>query len=223
MPYRARRRLLLRSEEHCNEPGPEADPSESDLFALDRRFQTLRSLGTEVTPAVLCGRLKQCGRWVDREWTAREFQHRQVVNGVAEDRIGRGQSYPLECNGLAWAGGYVDNLGCNKPIRDADLGGQNALLRDAEVAHALGNHPAVGRTDGPKFSAALAQCGYQIDHLWKDVLMHKFLDVLGSGGAQFLLAQAGINLHHLAADFLFAHLAGTIGAVAGVNPIAGGA
>ena len=53
--------------------------------------------------------------------------------------------------------------------------------------------------------------------------VHKFLDVLGGGGAQFLVAQAGIDLHHLAADLHFAHLAGTVGAVAGIDPVAGGA
>ena len=49
------------------------------------------------------------------------------------------------------------------------------------------------------------------------------LYILGRGGAQFLIAEPGINLHHLAADFFFADLAGTVGAMAGVNPIAGGA
>jgi hypothetical protein len=52
--------------------------------------------------------------------------------------------------------------------------------------------------------------------------VHKLLYVLGGGGAKFLIAQAGVDLHHLATDFLFADLAGTVGAMAGVDPVAGG-
>ena len=95
------------------------------------------------------------------------------------------------------------------------------LLREAEIAHAFGNHPAIGGTDGPEVHAARSQCGHQIGHLRIDARLYKFFHVLCRRGAQFLVAQTGIDLNHLAADLLFADLAGTVGPVAGVDPVAG--
>ena len=47
------------------------------------------------------------------------------------------------------------------------------------------------------------------------------VEVARGGLAQLLLAKAGIDLHHLAADLRFAHLAGDVTAIACVHPICG--
>ena len=49
-----------------------------------------------------------------------------------------------------------------------------------------------------------------------------FGDVAGGGGAQFLLTEAGVDLHHFATDPGFVDGAGEICAVASVHPIGGG-
>ena len=53
--------------------------------------------------------------------------------------------------------------------------------------------------------------------------MHKFAYILSRCGAQFLVTEAGIHLHHFAANVFFANVPGTIGAVAIVDPVGGGA
>ena len=63
--------------------------------------------------------------------------------------------------GLALVGGHVHDFAGDDALGDAHLGGQNALFGNAEIAHALGDHPFVGGADGPNLDAGLAQRGDQ--------------------------------------------------------------
>jgi len=55
------------------------------------------------------------------------------------------------------------------------------------------------------------------------VRANEFVEIAGGGGAEFLLAQSGVHLDHIAADLEFADAPGEVGAIAGVHPVAGGA
>ena len=58
-------------------------------------------------------------------------------------------------------------------------------------------------------------------HLGEDARLDKLAHVTRGGIAQFGVAQAGVHLHHLAADLDFAHLSGEVAAIARVDPVAG--
>jgi hypothetical protein len=51
--------------------------------------------------------------------------------------------------------GTSTNLAGDEAVGDAHLGGQDALFGNAEIAHALGDHPFVGGADGPNLDAGL--------------------------------------------------------------------
>jgi hypothetical protein len=58
------------------------------LFSGDRCFKAFGGLRAEVAPTVLCGSFKECRRGVDGERLARDFEHGEVVDGIAKDGIG---------------------------------------------------------------------------------------------------------------------------------------
>src|ERR1039458_7268710 len=74
----------------------------SGLFSGDRCFDALGPRGPEVAPAVLCRRRKQGRRRVDREGVARDLKQGQVVDGVAEGRIGAVESHAAKRGGFAF-------------------------------------------------------------------------------------------------------------------------
>jgi len=177
----------------------------------------------EVAPATAGGRLQQSGRGIDRVGVAGDVQHGQVVDGVAEDGIGLVDANALEGGHFTFVGGNLDEVAGDLAINDGNFSGENPVLGDAEAADALGDDPTIGGADGPEFDANVAESGYQGLHFLKDALVHEFADILRGSGAEFLIAQAGVDLYHLPADGSFADTAGAIGAMARIDPVAGGA
>ena len=98
-----------------------------------------------------------------------------------------------------------------------------SATRNAECANALGDDPLVGGADGPEIDAGLTQSGEERGQLGEDAGAYKLVEIVRGGGAQFLFAQAGVDLHHLTADHEFADVALAVGAMACVDPVAGGA
>src|SRR5580692_10487335 len=123
-----------------------------------------------MAPAFLRRSFEQRRRWIDGEGATRQLQHREVVNGVAENRVGAGKSHAFESRGLGLVGGYVDDLAGNNAVLDSDLGCQNALDRNPEIAQALSDNPAIGGADGPEFDAGFAHPGYKREHLFENIL-----------------------------------------------------
>ena len=108
-----------------------------------------------------------------------------------------------------------------KPSDDGDARGENALRWDAKVADALFDDPVIRGADGPDFAAGGAEIGDQALHLWEDVGMNLGAEEGGGGAAKLGLFEAGVELHHLAADGEFGDVAGEVEAVAGVDPVGG--
>ena len=193
------------------------------LFATNGGVGAFGGAGKEVAPASLgCG-FEQGGRGIDGEGLDGDVEHGQVVNGVAKDRIGRRYSHAPKSCGFSLVGGHVEDFGGNDAVGDANLGGQHAVFRDIECADAFGNYPFVGGADGPDLDTGCKQIGDQRGQLREDAGADELVEVLGGCRAQFLVAEAGVNLYHFTANLTFAHLAMPIGAMARVDPVAGGA
>lgn len=193
------------------------------LFAGDgtRGFQDFA--GPEVSPSAASTFFEQSGRWIDGEGMCRDLEHGEIVKGVAEDRVGMGKADAAKCFGFSAVSGDIDEVGGNDVFGDSDFGGKDALLGNAEVAHAFGDDPLVGGTHGPKLDVAIDQFPDERVDFREDVGTDMFGEEASGGGAQLLLAQAGIDLDHFAADLRFADGAGKVGTIAGVHPVGGGA
>ena len=120
---------------------------------------------------------------------------------------------------LDFVGGHVDNLAGDQTVFHAHLGRQNALIGNAKIAHALGDHPAIGGADRPKLDSGLLHPRYQFEEFLKDVLAHELVHIAGRGVAQLRIAQAGVELHHLRAHRHFTHVAGAVIAIARIDPV----
>jgi len=125
--------------------------------------------------------------------------------------------------GLALVGGDVGELGGEHARGDADFRGEDAGFGNVEVADTLGDDPAVGGAHGPELDAQGVKGFEQGADFGEDAVVDVGAEVFGGGGAEFLLAEAFIELDHFAADDEFADGAGEVGAVAVVDPVAGGA
>ena len=152
-----------------------------------------------------------------------DLEHGEVVERIAEDGVGMRKTDAAERCGFGRAGGDVDEFAGDEAVDDFDFGGEDALFGNAEVANAFRDDPLVGGTDGPELDVGFAQRVDEGGQLREDVGAYVLAEVAGSGGAQFLLAQASVDLNHFAADLSLVDLAGEVGAVAVVHPIGSGA
>ena len=57
------------------------------------------------------------------------------------------------------------------------------MKNNAEAAHSLGDHPAVGGAYGPELNAGFAQSLNHRRHILKDVTADKLLHITRGGGA----------------------------------------
>jgi hypothetical protein len=144
------------------------------------------------------------------------------VKRVAEDGGRMRQADAAESCGFGRAGGDVNQFAGDDLVGHFDFGGEDAIFGNAEFANALSDNPLVGGTDGPEFDVGLAQLVNEAGNFRKDVRADVFGNVAGGGGAQLLLTEAGVDLHHFATDADLVDGAGKICAVAGVHPIGGG-
>ena len=99
-------------------------------------------------------------------------QHLAVPDGIAEGAIGRG--WDRGPDGLDFAGAARDAheaIGNHAVLNgavasvvdgviDNNFGGEDAILRDAEVAHAGTDDPLVGRGDGPDVASGGAEAAH---------------------------------------------------------------
>lgn len=189
------------------------------LFASDRGGGIADCAGTEVSPAAFCAFIEKSGRGVDREWVGGDREHSEVVERVAEDNIGTRNTDAAKGSCLCRAGRYVNEIAGDEAVDDFNFGRENAVFRDAESANAFRDDPFVGGADSPKLDIGFAKGANESGQLRKDMGAHMFGEVAGCGGAEFLLTEPSINLHHFAADASFFDRTGEIGAVAGVHPI----
>ena len=141
---------------------------------LPRRPSPVKITPTPASPPPPADR-----RGIYREGVAGHLQHGQVVNGVAEDSVGVGQANPPESHCFALIGWDVDNVAGNEPLLHTNLGRQDALFGDAQIAQPFSDHPLVGGTDGPYVDLRLAQSRHQRDHLRKKARAHKLIKVFG--------------------------------------------
>jgi hypothetical protein len=151
-----------------------------------------------------------------------DLEHGKVVARVAEDSVGTRKSNAAQGSGLCGAGGNVDQFAGDQAVDDFDLSREDALFGNAKGANAFRDNPLVGGTDGPEFDVGLAQLVNEAGNFRKDVRADVFGNVAGGGGAQLLLTEAGVDLHHFATDPCFVDGASEVCAVAGVHPIGGG-
>jgi hypothetical protein len=192
------------------------------LFAGDRGGRFDGFPGTEVAPAAFCAFFEERGRGVDGKGMGGDLEHGEVVARVSEDGVRMGQADAAKRSGFGRAGGNIDKFTGDQAVYDFDLGGEDALLGNAKGADAFRYNPLVGGTDSPEFDAGCAELVNEAGNFRKDVRGHVFGNVAGGGGAQFLLTEAGVDLHHFATDAGFVDGAGKICAVASVHPIGGG-
>lgn len=193
------------------------------LLTADSGVEVLRGSGTVVTPATLGSRFEKRGRGINRKRVCCDLEHGEVVNGVAEDGVGTGEADTLEGDGFAFVGGDVDDLAFDDAVFNANFGGKDADVRDAEFAYTFRDDPFVGGTDGPKLDASVLEGGEEGRNFREDAGLDDVCHVSGGGGAEFGLVEAGVDLDHLAADLQLRDLAGEVGAVTGVDPVSGGA
>jgi len=127
------------------------------LFTGDRSRCFDDFARAEVAPAALCAFFEQAERWVHRVRMRRDFEHREVMQGIAEDGIWAGQADAAEGRGLGGARRNVDEFAGNDFVGDFDFGCKNAIFGDTEFANTFGDDPLVGGTDCPEFDVGLAQ------------------------------------------------------------------
>ena len=139
------------------------------------------------------------------------------MDGVAEDRVRVGEADTGEGGDFAFVGGDVEQGVGDDAVGDGYLGCEDAGGFDAEAANAFFDDPVAGGTDGPDLDAAELEFADEDFHLGEDVAFDLGGEEFGRGGAEVGLAEAGVDLDHLATDFEFGDLAGEIAAVADVE------
>ena len=160
-------------------------------------------------------------RWCACLRTSGDGEHGGVVDGVAEDGVGRGDAGAGERGDLALVGGDVEEDVGDDAVGDGDAGGEDAGGRDGEAADALLDDPVAGGADGPDVGAGGLEVADEGEHLGEDVGLDLGGEEFGGGGAHLLLAEAVVDLDHLAADGELGDLAAEVGAVALVEPVDG--
>ena len=126
----------------------------------------------------------------------------------------------MERGDLGFVGGNVKEVIGEDAGGDGDLGSEYAVLGDREGAGTWGDDPFVGGTDGPQIGTESAEECYDALHLGEDVSADVQVEVDLGGLAQLAFADAGVDLGHLAANPGLADLAGLVGAMASVDPVA---
>jgi hypothetical protein len=167
--------------------------------------------------------LQQGLGWIDGISLFGEGEHRSIVNGIAEDGVGRGAVDAAERFGLAFVGWNVDDVFGDEAIFDADFCSHDAFSRNTEAGYAFFHNPVVGGTDGPDFRAAVVKSFDERQHFRKDIFLDLQAEVFASCLADFVFGVAFVDLEHFRADGVFIHFAAEVAAMARVEPVAIGA
>src|SRR5450631_25795 len=94
--------------------------------------------------------------WVDGERVFGHGKHLAVPDRVAKRTIGRSLEHRSNRLRLAGAAGNSNEPARDGAILDRYFGGQDAILRDSETAHAGADDPLVGRGNGPDVASGRA-------------------------------------------------------------------
>ena len=87
------------------------------------------------------------------EGAAGDGEHRGVMDGVAEDRVGRGDADAGEGGDFAFVGGHVEEDVGDDAVLDLDAGREDAVCGDPKRANTFFDDPVVGGADGPDLDA----------------------------------------------------------------------
>jgi len=178
-------------------------------------------LRVEDGPAVVGGDVDERRGWIDGEGVASDLEHGGVVNGVAEDGIGVGNTDAAKGFSLAFVGGDVDELAGDNAVFNFDAGGEDAISGNVEALNTFFNDPVVGGADGPDFGALLLKAGDEGAELGEDLRLDVGAEVFGGGAAELVFVEASVNLDHFTADLEFGDFALAVEAMTGVDPVRG--
>jgi hypothetical protein len=160
---------------------------------------------------------------VDAVEAAGDGEHGGVVDGVAEDGVGRGDvccdAYMAEGFYFVFVGGDVEEVVGDEAVGgDLYAGGEDVAGRDVEAANAFFDDPVVGGADGPDVAAVALEFGDELGHLGEDVGLDVATEEVCSGVAESFDGEIAVDLDHLAADVVFGDGAAFVAFVTVIHP-----
>ena len=105
--------------------------------------------GTEVAPTATGAFFEEAKRRIDRERLRRDFEHGEIMEGIAKDGVGVWEADAAKRLGFGLIRRNVDEVGGDDAVGDFDFGGEYTIFRDAELSNAFRNHPLVGGANCP--------------------------------------------------------------------------